>query len=74
MANATEYNLAVSGMKCPNCAGKIERAIQKVPGVTDTSVDLTKKTIRVSLDNVRIGELDLVAAVVNAGYGAKIAS
>ncbi|WP_094606709.1 Copper-exporting P-type ATPase [Sporomusa silvacetica DSM 10669] len=36
----------VEGMSCNGCRGKVEKALQGIPGVTDVSVDLgTKEAI-----------------------------
>ncbi|MFH1686871.1 MAG: heavy metal-associated domain-containing protein [bacterium] len=66
-------SLTVSGMKCPECADKIQRALQQVPGVTDVAINLAAKMATVTLVQSAIGNEDLVAAVVNVGFGAHVA-
>jgi copper chaperone CopZ len=34
----------VSGLHCANCANKLQKALQTVPGVLSTKIDLEKKT------------------------------
>ncbi|WP_374440666.1 heavy metal translocating P-type ATPase [Pseudomonas panipatensis] len=69
MSNATpiELDLPVSGMTCASCAGRVERALRKVPGVREASVNLASEQARVQVDS---GEAlpALVAAVEQAGY------
>lgn len=42
----TELDLPVSGMTCVPCAGRIERALKRVPGVTAASVNLASGQAR----------------------------
>ena len=60
------HRLAIEGMTCASCATRVERALRKVPGVSDASVNLATETA-----SVRGGALSrqtLVDAIVRAGY------
>lgn len=46
-ATLTELDLPVSGMTCASCAGRVERALKKVPGVAAASVNLASEQARV---------------------------
>ena len=62
--------LAISGMTCASCAGRIERALAQVPGVRSVSVNLASERAHIEL----IGEVpdeQLIAAVEHAGYSAQ---
>ncbi|MDN6856289.1 heavy metal translocating P-type ATPase [Pseudomonas sp. CAN2814] len=69
-ANPIELDLPVSGMTCASCAGRVERALRKVPGVQDASVNLASEQARVQLAAPSGGNTlpALVAAVEQAGY------
>jgi Cu+-exporting ATPase len=59
--------LAIGGMTCASCAGRVERALKKVPGVLDASVNLATEKAAVTV----LGDVSaetLVAAVQRAGY------
>ena len=61
-------SLAVEGMNCASCVGRVERALRSVPGVDDASVNLATGRAVVH------GPADtqaLVAAVGKAGYAAR---
>jgi Au+-exporting ATPase len=61
--------LAIEGMTCASCVGRVERALQAVPGVTGASVNLATERASIS------GSADvaaLVAAVEDAGYEARV--
>jgi Cu+-exporting ATPase len=61
--------LQISGMTCAACSGRIEKALNKLPGVT-ASVNLATETAHVSFNPALETVEGLIAAVVNAGYGA----
>lgn len=69
-ANPIELDLPVSGMTCASCAGRVERALRKVPGVQEASVNLASEQARVQLAAPSSDATlpALVAAVEQAGY------
>ncbi len=62
--------IPVGGMTCAACSSRVERALQKVPGVQAASVNLAteKATVRYSPAQVRVSELK--QAIEKAGYQA----
>ncbi len=63
--------LAVSGMSCASCVGRVERALAAVPGVTRAQVNLATERATVhALDAGGDLTARLVAAVAAAGYQA----
>lgn len=58
----------VTGMSCAACSARVEKAVSKVPGVTSCSVSLLTNSMGVE---GTASDQDIIAAVVNAGYGAK---
>lgn len=60
--------LAVEGMTCASCVGRVERALRKVPGVSEASVNLA--TERATVRGVAPSEA-LIAAIAKAGYEAR---
>ena len=71
MSSAT-HTLPVSGMTCASCAGRVERALLKVPGVAAASVNLANEQVRIEGDD--LGLATLIEAVVKAGYGVPLQS
>jgi copper-(or silver)-translocating P-type ATPase len=67
--DATSYDLAIEGMTCASCSGRVERALRKLPGVDEASVNLASETARVTGHGVSRDVL--IAAVEKAGYGAR---
>ncbi|KAF2408303.1 Cu+-exporting ATPase [Pseudomonas antarctica] len=71
MNGSTTFDLPISGMTCASCAGRVERALGKVPGVQRVSVNLANERAHVEV----LGPMDpsvLIAAVDRAGYTATL--
>ncbi|PZE64281.1 cation-translocating P-type ATPase [Curtobacterium sp. MCBD17_021] len=67
---ATPVELTIEGMTCASCANRIERKLNKMPGVTAT-VNYATETATVSLpDGVAVD--DAITTVEQAGYGARL--
>lgn len=47
-ASAPKLSLPVEGMTCASCAGRVERALAKVPGVTSATVNLASERAEVT--------------------------
>jgi len=62
--------LAITGMTCATCAGRVERVLSRVPGVTSAQVNLA--TEKASIEGVGLLPSALIGAVVDAGYGAEL--
>ena len=61
----TALSVAIDGMTCASCSARVEKALQKLPGVTDATVNLATETATVS------GNVDaaaILAAIEKAGY------
>ena len=63
--------LRIEGMTCASCAARVEKALAKVPGVVDASVNLATEVADVRIVSGGAAAAELVAAVENAGYGAR---
>lgn len=61
--------LALEGMTCATCAGRIEGALRTVPGVT-ASVNFATERASVDIDGV-IDATALITAIEKVGYGAR---
>ncbi|MDE2166330.1 MAG: copper-translocating P-type ATPase [Alphaproteobacteria bacterium] len=64
--------LAISGMTCATCAGRVEKALMAVPGVTQADVNLASEKASVEGLAGVLRPADLVAAVHRAGYEAEL--
>jgi Cu+-exporting ATPase len=62
-------DLAIEGMTCASCSGRVERALARLPFVLDATVNLAAESARVTVIGVD-REPALLAAVKDAGYRA----
>lgn len=67
---ATTRELAIEGMTCASCVGRVERALRKLPGVREATVNLANERARVT--TVGLEPSALIAAVERAGYQARL--
>ncbi|WP_283123784.1 heavy metal translocating P-type ATPase [Angelakisella massiliensis] len=70
--NKQKFN--VTGMTCSACSAHVEKAVQKVPGVSQVTVNLLQNSMQVSWDDTVSSADTIIAAVVDAGYGASLAA
>ncbi|WP_261664943.1 heavy metal translocating P-type ATPase [Deinococcus sp. Marseille-Q6407] len=63
-----ELSFGVGGMTCAACAGRVERALKKVPGVVDAGVNLATEAASVRYLLSSAAPEDLYTAVEAAGY------
>ncbi len=63
----------VQGMTCGHCQQKVERALRGTVGVYSALVDLQDGVAEVDFDDDAVTSQQLIAAVVRAGYTARLA-
>jgi Au+-exporting ATPase len=68
-ATPATVTLAIEGMTCASCVGRVERALKSTPGVLDASVNLATERAAVS---GAVAADALIAAVERVGYEAKL--
>ena len=59
----------VSGMSCAACSARVEKAVNALQGVESCSVNLLTNSMAVEGS---VSDDEIIAAVTNAGYGAKV--
>ena len=75
-ASGSTIDLAVTGMTCAACAARIERRLNRVPGL-EATVNYATERARITVDAELLDERgvggvldDCVATIVDVGYGA----
>ncbi len=66
--------LNVRGMTCAACVRSVERAVDKHPGITEASVNLTTEKLRVSFDPDQVTLEHIIQSVSKAGFTAEAPS
>ncbi|WP_345526763.1 heavy metal translocating P-type ATPase [Nocardioides endophyticus] len=64
----TESTLDIEGMTCASCVNRVAKALTRVDGVVDASVNLATETAAVTYDARAVDAEALTAAVEKAGY------
>ncbi|MFI8593130.1 heavy metal translocating P-type ATPase [Microbacterium sp. NPDC078428] len=67
--SAADLELDIRGMTCASCATRIERKLNKLPGV-EASVNYATEKARVRAEGASVD--DILAAVAGAGYSASV--
>ncbi|GIZ52048.1 heavy metal translocating P-type ATPase [Noviherbaspirillum aridicola] len=65
-----EYDFDVQGMTCASCVARVEKALRKVAGVNEASVNLATESAHVRAD-AGVSAEQLRAAIEKAGYQAQ---
>ena len=64
-------DLGIEGMTCASCVSRLEKALKKVPGVQDATVNLATESARITFAASDQAEAMLRRAVREAGYGVR---
>jgi mercuric ion binding protein len=64
--------LAVENMTCGTCPIVVRKALERVPGVSSTVIDLEKKTATVTFDPDKASSVRLTQATTEAGFPSKL--
>ncbi|MEC4717591.1 heavy metal translocating P-type ATPase [Noviherbaspirillum sp. CPCC 100848] len=65
-----DLSIRIDGMTCASCVMRVEKALKKIPGVTEASVNLATEKAQVRAVGVPVETL--IAAVGKAGYDAAL--
>jgi Cu+-exporting ATPase len=68
----TKIEFPVSGMHCAACQARVQRALEKSPGVTSAAVNLMTGSATVAFDPVATTPDVLLETVRGTGYGAEL--
>ena len=71
--SSTSLDLSLTGMTCAACAARIEKVLNRLPGVS-ASVNFATETAHVEYAASAIAPETLITAVSKAGYGAHLRS
>ena len=67
-------DISIGGMTCASCVARVERALKKVPGVAEATVNLATESARVTFDPKLANDGRLRRAVRDAGYEPRTAA
>lgn len=61
----------ISGMTCAACVRAVERAVKKLDGIAEASVNIATEKLVIEMDPDKLDKGDIIQAVEKAGYGAE---
>ena len=67
-------DISISGMTCASCVMRVEKALKKLPGVQQATVNLATESARVTFDPALASDGRLRRAVRDAGYEPRTAT
>src|SRR5918999_1339493 len=70
--SSNRITIPVSGMTCAACQGRVQRVLQKAPGVEDATVNLLLNNATVTFDPNATSPDRLVDTIRGTGYGAEL--
>jgi Cu+-exporting ATPase len=62
------YDIGIGGMTCASCVARVEKALNKMPGVLSAAVNLATESARVRVSSADVSDARLRRAVRDAGY------
>lgn len=63
-----EVSISIGGMTCAACAKAVERAIKRLPGIDEASVNLATEKARVVYNPAEVRLSEIKQAIIKAGY------
>lgn len=62
----------ITGMTCSACSARVQRAVDKLPGVSEAVVNLLTNSMQIEYDEKQLSSVEIIQAVEKAGYGASL--
>jgi len=62
------YDIGIGGMTCASCVARVEKALNKMPGVLSATVNLATESARIEVASLDVTDARLRRAVRDAGY------
>ncbi len=66
------FEIAIDGMTCASCVGRVEKVLDKLDGIVSAEVNLATEKATVSVETGVTGVADLIHAVEKTGFGASL--
>ena len=65
---AASIDIGIGGMTCASCVARVEKALNKVPGVESATVNLATESARIVVQSADVTDARLRRAIRDAGY------
>ncbi len=64
----TVIDISIGGMTCASCVARVEKALNKLPGVESTTVNLATEMARIAVNDPAVTDARLRRVIREAGY------
>lgn len=61
-------NMKITGMTCSACVRAVERAVNKIDGVTEANVNFASEKLKITYDESKVNTDIIVEKIIDAGY------
>ena len=72
--NSEFFTLDIGGMTCASCVSRVEKALNKTPGIEAATVNLATEQAKIRIQRGSATLADIIAIVKKTGYEAKESS
>ena len=72
--NSEFFTLDIGGMTCASCVGRVEKALDKIPGVEAVSVNLATEQAKIRIKPGSISLTEIISLIKKTGYDAQASS
>ena len=62
-----KQNFVITGMTCSACSSRVEKCVSAMDGTEDVSVNLLTNSMRLSYDEDKTSEEEIIQTVIRAG-------
>ncbi|HEU0051493.1 MAG TPA: heavy metal translocating P-type ATPase [Patescibacteria group bacterium] len=69
-----QQTFIIGKMHCASCAGLIERAVKKLPGISEAHVNFGAEKARIRFNRTQVSETQIMDTIKRAGYEATLAN
>lgn len=69
---ATKVSLKITGMSCAACSARVERGLNKTPGIEQAQVNLALNTGTVLYHQDLLSVTDIIHKIEDIGYGVAV--
>ena len=74
LTNSEFFTLDIGGMTCASCVGRVEKALNQIPGVEAASVNLATEQAKIRVKTGSISLAELIHLVKKTGYEAQVSA
>jgi len=64
----TKINISIEGMHCASCSVRVEKALSRMPGISEANVNLALEDASISFDDRKVKMADIAKTIASLGF------